>query len=124
MYLEIVRNIKDAKLDKQDVPTMDAAWTDLINVPGEISAGIAEMKSGQMVSPELKYNEILLVLEGEMEIKERQSDEAYVLKAGDALLIKKGSKVTNTVKKSVKYLYVTQPPHAEVAETYYIEDED
>ena len=65
-----------------------------------------------------------MILKGEAEIVERKTGEKYIVKRGDAVLLKEGAKVTITVKRPIRYLYVTIPPHSELAEVYYLEKEE
>jgi|YelNatPaOPRAMG01_1025707.scaffolds.fasta_scaffold102798_2 uncharacterized cupin superfamily protein len=122
--IEIKKGIMKTKLPKKEAPTAKVAWEDAFYIPGKFSAGMAETISGKTIGPEMRYNEILLILKGEAEIVERKTGEKYIVKRGDAILLKEGAKVTITVKKPIRYLYVTIPPHSELAEVYYLEKEE
>jgi len=114
----------NAKLPEQKAPTAKVAWADSIYVPKSLSAGMAEIISGKTIGPEMKYYEVLLIVEGEAEVKERKTGEKCNIRNGDLVLLKKGANVTIIAKRRMKYLYVTVPPHSEAAEVYYLEKEE
>jgi len=116
--VEIRKGFMNAKLPKQEVQTADISWEDAIYVPESFSAGMCEIRSGKLIGPEIRYCEVQLILEGEAEIKERKTGETYAVKKGDAVLIRKGAKVTITAKTPMKFWYITVPPHSELAEVY------
>jgi len=122
--VEIRKGVMSSKLPEQKAPTAKVAWEDSIYVPKSFSAGMAEIRSGKTIGPEMKYNEILLVFDGEAEIKERKTGETNIIKKGDAVLLKKGAKVTITVRTPMRYWYFTVPPHSESTEVYYLEKEE
>jgi len=124
MSLVVVeKGIVRAKLPKKEAPGAKVAWEDAFHIPKKLSAGMAEIISGKTIGPEMRYNEVLLVLEGEAEVRERKTGERQTIKGGDAVLLKEGAKVTISVQKPMRYLYVTVPPHSELAEVYYLEKE-
>ncbi|MEM4488889.1 MAG: cupin domain-containing protein [Desulfurococcaceae archaeon] len=123
-FVEVYKNVIESKLSKKEAPTAEVAWDDYIYIPGILSAGIADILSGKTIGPEMQYYEVLLILDGEATVKERRTGEEYNISKGDLIVLKKGAKVTITVKKPMRYLYVTVPPHSEIAKVYYLNKEE
>jgi uncharacterized cupin superfamily protein len=120
----IQKGFVKAKLPKKEAPTAEVAWEDAFYVPKKFSAGMAEAISGKIIGPEMRFNEILLILKGEAEIVERKTGEKYVIKRGDAVLLKEGAKITITIKKPMRYMHIAVPPRLETQKVYYLEKEE
>lgn len=123
-FVEVYKNVIESKLSKKEAPTAEVAWDDYIYIPGILSAGMADILSGKTIGPEMQYYEVLLILDGEATVKERRTGEEYNISKGDLVVLKKGAKVTIAVKKPMRYLYVTIPPHSEIAKVYYLNKEE
>ena len=123
-FVIVQKGIIGAKLPEKEAPGAEVAWEDAFHIPKQLSAGMAEIRSGRTIGPEMLYNEVLLILEGNAEIVERKTGEKHTIEGGDAVLLKEGAKVTISVEKPMRYLYVTVPPHSELAQVYYLEKEE
>jgi len=101
------------KLEDQKLLTGEAAWSSAVYLPGVLSAGIEKWISGKVITPEIHHNQVMLILDGEAEIRERSEEKTSVVEAGDVVLLKVGAKLTITPKKPVKCFFVTVPPYQE-----------
>jgi len=99
--------------EAQKIPTGKAAWRSAIYLPGVFSAGIEEWLSGTIITPEIHHNQVMLVLEGKADIKERKESRKYTVEKGDVAVLKAGAKLTITPLIPLKCFFVTVPPHEE-----------
>lgn len=105
--------LENSKLVDQESPTGIAAWESAFYLPGVLCTGIEEFRSGRIVSDESPHSEVLLILEGEGEIKERKKGETVFVGKGDIVLFKKGAKLTIIPKTPLRAFFVTVPPYQE-----------
>jgi len=101
----VVPNAFSTKLDKQDIPNVEFSYKDVASVPQAISGGFTEFK-GEVTLPELPYDEIVLMLEGELEIKDATGGKVQIARKGDVFYFSKGAKLSLVAKSSAKWWYV------------------
>jgi len=108
--VNVVPNAAGIKLDRQEIPNVEFSYKDVANVPQAILGGFTEFK-GELALPELPYDEIVLMLEGELEIKDVTDDKVQTARKGDVFYFSKGAKLSLVAKSSAKWWYVYHPPH-------------
>ena len=102
----VLPNVVDTKLERQEIPNVEFYWKQVVNIPQAISGGFSEFKSGELVTGEISHDEIALILEGELEIKDEIKGTVEYARKGDVFYFSKGARLRLVPKPSVKYWYV------------------
>ncbi|KAG8919364.1 hypothetical protein FRC03_001639 [Tulasnella sp. 419] len=91
-----------------------ATWSELFksNDPDHpLTAGIAIMEKGPVVTWTYHGNEFCILLEGELHLKDNHDDQLHELAVGDVVRVDKGSVITFSTPSRSKALFVSQYPH-------------
>ena len=108
----VLPNAVAAKLERLEIPNVEFYSKEVVNVPQAISGGFTEFKKGELVTGEIEHDEIALVLEGELEIKDEIKGTVQHARKGDVFYFSKGAKLILIPKPSVRYWYVNNRQHS------------
>ena len=108
----VLPNVIDTKLERQEIPDVEFYWKEVVNIPQAISGGFSEFKKGELVTGEIPHDEIALILEGELEIKDEIKGTVQTARKGDVFYFSKGAKLSFVPKPSARYWYVNNAPHS------------
>jgi ethanolamine utilization protein EutQ (cupin superfamily) len=111
MVLLVFKNVLDTKTEKVDLGKGAAFAIKDVLTPkdsfGSFSAGIFEGKG--KFDLDYTFDEIALILEGKLELTDRETKQTKVLQKGDIFHITKGSKITFN-SPGYKEFYICHPP--------------
>ena len=110
MTLEYFPRADSEGIVKKNISDIDARWSETVYVPRSMLAGTTEFRNGVFNGSKSRYDEIMLVLEGEADVSDRDTGQTFHILKGDCFLAKIGSRVTLRVKDYLKFWYVAHPP--------------
>lgn len=107
----VLPNAVETRLERQEIPNVEFSFKDVAKVPNAILGGFTEFK-GELAMPELPFDEIVLMLKGELEVKDLTNGKIQTVRQGDIFYFSKGTKLSLVAKSPAKWWYVYHPPHS------------